>query len=201
MKKGGKTLGLAIFSCLIAAGLFLVLAINLENNLDKQINLSLNTTGGFTSCFMLIQIIFEPIYAVIALVLLSLLLYYKKYKEESFVLVVSSIISAGMIPLLKEIIQRARPEKIIESGFSFPSGHATISIIIFGFLIYFSLKNFKKIMQVPAIIFSIFMILLIGFSRLGLGVHWVTDILGGYMLGTIILLVSTIVVTTLRKNP
>lgn len=95
--------------------------------------------------------------------------------------------------ILKNIIQRTRPLEefrlIKESGFSFPSGHSITSMVFYGFLIYLVsefVKN-KKVKYVLTILFSI-LIVLIGLSRVYLGVHYITDVLGGFTLGLIFLI-------------
>lgn len=95
--------------------------------------------------------------------------------------------------IAKNIIQRTRPLEefrlIKESGFSFPSGHSITSMVFYGFLIYLVsefVKN-KKVKYVLTILFSI-LIVLIGLSRVYLGVHYITDILGGFTLGLIFLI-------------
>lgn len=95
--------------------------------------------------------------------------------------------------IAKNIIQRTRPLEefrlIKESGFSFPSGHSITSMVFYGFLIYLVsefVKN-KKVKYILTILFSI-LIVLIGLSRVYLGVHYITDVLGGFTLGLIFLI-------------
>ncbi len=80
----------------------------------------------------------------------------------------------------------SRPDTITlidESGYSFPSGHAMISFAFYGYLIYLIDKNMKpSILKKVIIIFLILLILFIGFSRIYLGVHHFSDIIGGYII-------------------
>jgi len=178
---------------LIIAGIsfiiFLLILINL-NNLqfaDNSVNLLINKIQNpfLVNTALIIGVLLEPINMIVLCLILSIILFYQGYKKESFVFSIISLISGILIYSLKEIIQRTRPENIIEKGFSFPSGHALISIVFFGFFIYF-FKN-KKIGKVIGLLLSFF-ILVICFSRIYLGVHWITDVLGGFFLGLIILL-------------
>lgn len=113
-------------------------------------------------------------------------------KEERYLLLVTVCTTVGMNQLFKFLIQRPRPDHlrlIIEKGYSFPSGHAMISIALYGFFIYFiyqEVKN-KYIRWIFLFLFSI-LILGIGCSRVYLGVHYPSDILGGYCLSLFILL-------------
>ena len=79
---------------------------------------------------------------------------------------------------------------VVENGYSFPSGHSMVSFAFYGFLIYLINKNLKnKKIKYPLIALLSLLILLIGISRIYLGVHYVTDVLGGYIIGLIYLIV------------
>ena len=124
------------------------------------------------------------------LIALSLILFcvliYKKKIYNSLLLALSMAGGFLFEFLTKLIIHRARPENALmaASGYSFPSGHATISIIFFSVMIY-SFKDYLKnvILKKSFIIANIIIFLLIGFSRIYLGVHWLSDVIAGFALG------------------
>ena len=93
----------------------------------------------------------------------------------------------------KVIFHRPRPElaMYVEKSFSFPSGHATIAVAFFGFLTYILIRHFATWKTKVNIFFvGLAIILLIGFSRLYLGVHYVSDVWGGYLVGALWLIIG-----------
>ncbi|MEA5570336.1 phosphatase PAP2 family protein [Calothrix sp. UHCC 0171] len=101
-------------------------------------------------------------------------------------LMIAAVAAIGMNYLLKGVFARARPalwKHIVDVGYySFPSGHAMVSLVIYGFLGFVLANQYpqykKQILTLTALL-----ILAIGFSRLYLGVHWATDVLVGYAVG------------------
>ncbi len=93
----------------------------------------------------------------------------------------------------KLAFHRSRPDVAlyVENTFSFPSGHATIAIAFYGFLAYVLFRQIKKLRyKISVLFFGIMLILLIGLSRLYLGVHFFSDVWSGYLLGAIWLLMG-----------
>ncbi|MDA8430879.1 MAG: LssY C-terminal domain-containing protein [Geobacteraceae bacterium] len=125
---------------------------------------------------------------VLSVALLSTLLFWIWKKREFILPFWVTICSSGIFSLFGKVaIHRQRPSGIAvftESSFSFPSGHATIATALYGFLVYFLWRQTDSWRAKLNIFFtgSVF-ILAIGFSRLYLGVHFLSDVLGGYLLG------------------
>ena len=95
--------------------------------------------------------------------------------------------------LLKVIIARDRPNinrLVTETGYSFPSGHSITSMVFYGYLIYLIYKyiDTKKIKILLIIILSL-LIVTIGFTRIYLGVHYTSDVIGGFLLGVAYLII------------
>ncbi len=115
-----------------------------------------------------------------------LVLWFLKKRVYIIPLLLSVVGSEAMTYLIKAILRRPRPELAfyLEDSFSFPSGHATIAVAFYGFLLFMFLRFVKT--QKSKIFFffaGLFIILMIGFSRLYLGVHYFSDVLGGYLVG------------------
>ncbi len=92
--------------------------------------------------------------------------------------------------LLKFFFQRSRPlilyRLVEESGYSFPSGHAMVSAAFYGYLIYCLWKSdISKVGKRIGSVLLTCLIIGIGFSRIYLGVHYATDVLAGFCLGTL----------------
>ena len=91
-------------------------------------------------------------------------------------------------------MQRPRPDHlrlIKQGGYSFPSGHSMIAICVYGTLIYLvhrKVKN-RKIKVALEILLTI-IILLIGISRIYVGVHYPSDVITGYLISIIILIIN-----------
>lgn len=115
--------------------------------------------------------------------------FYLRYQSLIFPLQtgVVLLVSGGLNRWLKDLIERSRPtaDQLVETGtMSFPSGHAMSGIAFFGFLIYlvWRLVSTSRIRWLLTTLL-VLLILLIGFSRVYLGVHYPSDILAGYAAG------------------
>lgn len=121
---------------------------------------------------------------ILFLIIFFVLVYRKKYVDAIWLSLGLAIIAGVISPLLKLFFARERPlleHLVTETSYSFPSGHATASMVFYGSLIFlvplFIQTKFWRVgLQICLAIF----ILLIGISRIYLGVHFPTDILAGY---------------------
>lgn len=112
---------------------------------------------------------------------------YKKWWSEAILLIGNLALTGILVALLKNVYQRPRPtiqHLIEEGGFSFPSGHALASTLIFGTLLIIVSQRIKSV-QTKHILQSLMvvMIFIIMTSRVYLGVHYPTDVLGSFLLG------------------
>src|SRR5918996_5417352 len=123
---------------------------------------------------------------VLALLVAVVILFYRRgWKLSAMLLLVSTAGSAVLTTVLKGVFQRARPE-LFDSGYhasfySFPSGHATVAVGFYGMLTLVLAYRLRGTARWTLAVSGILVVLLIGFSRLYLGVHYPTDVVAGYL--------------------
>jgi len=121
-------------------------------------------------------------------VLASIYLWKKQTKIKAYSLLVSVAGGAGTVLLLKHFIARPRPAHgfYAESLASFPSAHATLAVAFYGLLFYFLISQVaNKLHQKIYYCLAVLFILLLGFSRLYLGVHYLSDVVAGHLVGVV----------------
>ncbi len=128
------------------------------------------------------------------LILVAWFLFIKKRRWYSIKVPVVALSSLLLMFGLKNFFQRDRPlTPLFEAarGYSFPSGHATMSITFYGLVIYLIWLNIKNIwLKWLATILLTLLILFIGISRVYLRVHYTSDVLAGFCIGLMWLLLS-----------
>jgi undecaprenyl-diphosphatase len=121
-----------------------------------------------------------------------ILLVFNKNKKDLKKLYTISLLSSILNEVLKRVFKRPRPSYqhlVSIGGYSFPSGHAAVSLTFYGYLIYLVYKsNYSNRIKIPIIVLLIFLILLIGYSRVYLNVHYFSDVLAGFMASLIFLI-------------
>ena len=121
-----------------------------------------------------------------------------KNKKIGLSIILNLIVITGLNQILKYILQRPRPTEyrlIEETGFSFPSVHSMVSMAFYGYLIYLIYKYVKnKYLKWISIVLLSILICSIGISRIYLGVHYTSDVLGGFLISLSYLIVYTLIV-------
>lgn len=126
-------------------------------------------------------------------------LFWKYYK--SLFLVLNVIISTIFNVVIKNIMMVPRPNILRlteEAGYSFPSGHSMASVAFYGFIIYLILSSdMSKYLKIILSSLLVILIIVIGFSRVYLGVHNASDVIAGYAISAGLLLAD---ITILKKR-
>ncbi len=124
--------------------------------------------------------------AIFLIILTILLLVVLKNKKVGLSICTNLVVVTILNQLLKRLLQRPRPTEfriIEENGYSFPSGHSMVSMAFYGYLIYLIYRFVKnKYLKWISIVLLSLLICLIGISRIYLGVHYTSDVLGGFLI-------------------
>jgi undecaprenyl-diphosphatase len=131
---------------------------------------------------------------VIALLVLFFLFKVLHHRRELILFIWVVLGSTILNEILKTVFHRARPtiHRIVEAnGFSFPSGHSMAAFSLYGVIAFLLWRHLSTSLgRGLLVLFSIFMIIMIGVSRIYLGVHYPSDVLGGFLASGCLLAVS-----------
>ncbi|MBI4994775.1 phosphatase PAP2 family protein [Candidatus Peregrinibacteria bacterium] len=125
----------------------------------------------------------RPTAQITILVIATIFLIFSRLRETFFVLL--TFIADALNIFIKDVVARPRPDGASLLSPSFPSGHVVHYVVLFGF-IFVAMIFIKKIPQTIKIVVGLFcfaLILLVPISRVYLGDHWPTDVIGGYLVG------------------
>lgn len=109
-------------------------------------------------------------------------------QRKALLVLVAVITGVGAMKLLKELFARPRPDsgfaELVVPGMGFPSGHATMSAIVFlTVAALLAASRTRAIERVTILALAALVVLLVGLSRIVLGVHWATDVAAGWAFG------------------
>jgi undecaprenyl-diphosphatase len=136
--------------------------------------------------------------------LIAYFLFIKKHKWYSIKVPAIGLSSLALMFILKHLFGRERPLiPLLEQvgGLSFPSGHALMSMTFYGLLIYITWHSIKNnSLKWLIIFFLLLFILLIGFSRIYLKVHYPSDVMAGFAMGWLWIVICLKVIRQLEKK-
>lgn len=130
---------------------------------------------------------------IVPVILIILLVLFIVKKKDYILPFVFTVAGAEIVTFFAKIIfHRPRPiaAMVFEPDFSFPSGHATIAVAFYGYLAYMLINSVNKRYKYPIIIITAILAALIGYSRLYLQVHYPSDVLAGYFVGAVFLVIG-----------
>jgi membrane-associated phospholipid phosphatase len=150
----------------------------------------------------------DPILSVGLVLLAALLLWLARLRLEALVLVGECLSSELLNITVKALVARPRPSRslveVMQSahGASFPSGHVMAYLAFWGMLLAYCLIVFKHgaPWRLLLMALALFFLLLVGPSRIYLGDHWASDVLGGYLLGGLWLFLWLFLYLRLRRR-
>ena len=205
-----KRIAISFAAALLLAAVFAVLATDVHKGdtlaFDQAVLRAINerSSDGLNTLFLIVT----ELGGVIAVTLLATAIFgYLVYRRKKYAaaLIAVGVGGAALINYLAKItFERARPELwpqlITETTFSFPSGHAAGSSALAVCII---VLLWRTKWRIPALVIAPLYIALIGFSRMYLGVHYLTDVVAGWIVGiTWVLVVASIFYArTNRKRP
>lgn len=196
-----KDFGIKNIKWIILFFLLIITLMIVEDVFEDEI-MKLDTIG-----YNLISNIINPSITPIAIVITSIggaiviaalaidVLILVKNRKISFSIILNLVIATILNIILKNIVQRPRPDEyrlITETGYSFPSGHSMVSMAFYGYFIYLTFKYLKnKKIKVLLITFLSILIILIGITRIYLGVHYTSDVIAGFLISICYLIIYT----------
>jgi membrane-associated phospholipid phosphatase len=190
----------AVFAiALVAAGLFAVVTLlvtaksapllHLDRSTAQQLHTIAVRHHGFTHAMRTVSTVGSTIaWLIILSPVIVWLLTRQRPRLAIFVLVTAGG-SMLLNNLIKIIVARARPALIdpvaVAAGKSFPSGHSQAALVGYGVLLVVFLPLVTRAWRGPLAVLAVVMVLLIGLSRIALGVHYLSDVIGAYLVGLV----------------
>lgn len=128
------------------------------------------------------------------IILIGFYLFFKRNKTTAFNIAAISITSVLVMFLMKFFLQRERPLVPLIAkvhGYSFPSGHTFTSVTFYGIIAYIIYRNVhNKLLKWGLIILCIILVILVGYSRVYLRLHYASDVIAAFCLGLIWLVLA-----------
>lgn len=123
-------------------------------------------------------------------VLVAALLWERELRHAAIVWLIATSGAGLLVTLLKLHFRRIRPDLpwafAHEPSYSFPSGHSVLAVVVYGTLMYVTLRHLPKLWQrVCVVLAAVGLMLGIGYSRIYLGVHYPSDVAAGYYVGVV----------------
>lgn len=212
--RGGLRLTLAVAAGLLVAvpfALVLVLVVDhwsplqrLDVRLDERLNAFAFQHASYVSLLRAISDVASPLMLELVCSVVAVVLLLRRQPRLAVWLVVTVIGGTVLSTLVKSAVGRERPllphPVAHAASASFPSGHALGSVVGVGALLMVGLPYARRSLRPALIGVGVLVVLAVGFSRLGLGVHYLSDVLAGYLLGAAWLAATTAAFAAWRRD-
>jgi undecaprenyl-diphosphatase len=176
----------------------------LDHYLATQLNAFAFPHPGYVRFLKVITTVGHPAVFEVVTVVVAAWLFRCRRPRLALWLAVTVFGGGALSTIVKNAVDRQRPllaHPVAHAmSASFPSGHAIGSVVGVGALLLVFLPSASRSARPAWIAFGVLVVLAIGFSRLGLGLHYLSDVLGGYLLGAGWLAVSTAAFTAWRRD-
>jgi membrane-associated phospholipid phosphatase len=145
--------------------------------------------SGFTSLMRLVSDLGSTPAWLVILAPVAIWLSYRRLLKLAAFVAVTAVGSSVLNNLIKLLVGRARPQLAdpvaVAAGKSFPSGHSQAAIVGYAILVAVFLPAVRHGRRAWLVVPAVIMVLLIGFSRIALGVHYLSDVIGAYLIGSV----------------
>ncbi|HLN88521.1 MAG TPA: phosphatase PAP2 family protein [Candidatus Binatia bacterium] len=174
------------------------------NSVDVEVNLWIPSiqSGPLTIFAEGVAVIFDTTSLIIMSLAISTVLYLKNYKTHALLFLVAMGGDALLVSVAKILDHVARPANgiLFDTSFSYPSGHSAGVIVFCGMLAYFAWWHWRSTRSRALIGAGIVAVAaIVGFDRVYLNVHWLSDVFGGWLLGAFWLSFIVLVFVQLRS--
>lgn len=187
---------LGLVFILLSVFIKLDLTISFDNAIYEL--LTLNMSNLVTNFYKVITFLGSTEFIIFLCIFFLILFIILKKKNYGLLICCVLIISTIMNNLLKIIFARERPDVIklvIEDSYSFPSGHTMAAASMYGILMFLVLKsNMNKRLKILLSIILGIIPVLVALSRVYLGAHYITDIMGAFLVSIILLLIEIYII-------
>jgi undecaprenyl-diphosphatase len=160
----------------------------LDGRIANRLNASVNGHPAVVRTLQLISWLGRPV-TLTLVVAVAVIVLWRRGQPKLVAFLILTVLGGGLVDsLVKMLVNRPRPHVdhpiSTAMGKSFPSGHSMSSLICFGALLVIFLPALRRSRDRHiAVAATVVLVLAIGLSRLMLGVHFVSDVVGGYVLG------------------